>query len=72
MSADLELDDENRRMLYELGWAVDYDVDDDGQPVVLFDLPSGIVRLTLTQAAGVSTALSLAMMCAVELAALDR
>lgn len=71
MSADLELDDENRRMLYELGWAVDYDVD-YGQPVVLFDLPSGIVRLTLTQAAGVSTALSLAMMCAVELAALDR
>ena len=67
----MELDDENRRMLYELGWAVDWDVDGD-QPVVLFDLPTGIVRLTLAQAASVSTAVSLAMVCAVERAALDR
>jgi hypothetical protein len=67
----MELDDENRRMLYELGWAVDWDVE-EGQPCVLFDLPTGIVRLTLAQAASVSTAVSLAMVCAVERAALDR
>lgn len=68
MSYDEQLDTENVYLVRALDTAIDWDVDESG-PCVLIERSTGVTRLSLEQAASLSTALSLALTCAVEEAA---